>query len=93
MQIPTKFKPFKRDSNLSNANLNHSKEIWSNRMHIQTIQKTIQTIRMQIQTRFEAIECKFEPFEGDSNRSKANSNHLNEIRSNWMQIWTIRKGF
>ena len=57
--IECKFEPFKRDSKHSNANSNHSKEIWSIRIQIRTTQ---QGIRMQIQSflkGFEAFECQF----------------------------------
>ena len=51
----SKFKPFERDSKLSNPISNLSKGIRGIRMQIQTIQKG-----------FEAFECKVEPFERDS---------------------------
>ena len=52
MQIPNirKFEPFERDLKHSNANSNHSKEIWSIWMQIQ-----IRTIEKG----YEAFECKF----------------------------------
>ena len=49
-----KLEPFERDSNNSNANSNHSKEIQSIQMQIQTIGKG-----------FESFECKFEQFKRD----------------------------
>ena len=42
---------------------------------------------LTIPTKFEAFECKFEHFKQDSN---ANSNHSNQIRRIWMQIWTMQ---
>ena len=51
---------------------------------------------MQIWTtrmKFKALEGIFQVFEKDSNHSKPNSNHSNEIRSIWMEIWTITKEF
>jgi len=50
-----KFETLERDSKHSNANLNHSKEIWSIQMQIRTIWKGL-----------EAFECKFKQFEIDS---------------------------
>ena len=87
-----KFKPFQRNSNCSKPKLNHSNEIRSIRMQISNIRK--------------AFECKFEPLERDSKHSKAYfkfskrmltiwnqiRTHSNEIRSIWMEIWTIQKG-
>ena len=49
-------------------------------MQIQTF-KTIQMQICTIWTRFEAFEGIFQVFEKDSNHSKPNSNHSNEIRS------------
>ena len=81
---------FERNSNHSNANSNHSKEILANHSN------EVRSSRMQtwtIRTTFKALECKFEPFERDSNHSNANSNRSNDIQTIWMQILTIQKGF
>ena len=81
----------------SNANSNHSNQIWRIQMQILIIWKAFEafeckfepfekdsSVRIQIRTiqkGFEAFECKFELFERDSKHSNANSNTLNEIRS------------
>jgi len=39
--IEWKLEQFERDSNHLNANLNHSNEIWGNRMQILTIRKEL----------------------------------------------------
>ena len=55
----SKFKPFERNSKLSNPISKISKGIRGIRMQIQTIRKEL-----------EAFECKIEPFERDSMVSK-----------------------
>ena len=102
------FEPFGRDSKHLNENSNHLKGIRSIRMQILTIQTKFETFKCKFEPfegdskhsnsysshwkGFKAFESKFEPFERSKN-SNVNSNRSKEIRSIWMQIETIRKGF
>ena len=68
---------FKKESN---ANSNHSNQIWSIQMQILTIID-----------KFEAFKCKFELVKRDSKHPNASSNHSKGIQSIRIQILTIWK--
>ena len=98
--VRTIFKPFKRDSNQSNANSNHSNEIRTVQMQIRTFKKRdsnhskanwnhsnkIRSIRMQIRT----IRTWFEALKCKFEQFKRHSKHLNATSNHLKGILNIR---